>query len=60
MPNPICHFEIGYTDSPKTQQFYTSLFDWKIEMMGPAAMINTGVGIGGPEGNTVGLWKPKV
>jgi predicted enzyme related to lactoylglutathione lyase len=113
MGRSVVHFEIGCKDSAKTQEFYKKLFDWKIEAMGPAAMIaaETG-GIGGhitslghephhytifyvdvddvaaslakaqalgaktlvppveiptgtfawmqdPEGNTVGLWKPK-
>jgi predicted enzyme related to lactoylglutathione lyase len=39
---PVVHFEIGCRDSAKTQQFYGQLFDWKIEQMGAAAMINTG------------------
>jgi len=44
----VVHFEIGCTDSAKTQEFYKRLFDWKIEAMGPAAMIAVGAGgIGG-------------
>lgn len=39
MGNPIVHFEIGCRDSEKTKQFYSDLFDWKIEQMGPAGMI---------------------
>lgn len=46
MPNPVVHFEIGCTDSPRTQQLYRDLFDWKIEQAGPAAMIH-GAGISG-------------
>ena len=42
MPNPVVHFEIGCRDSERTQKFYSSLFDWKIEQAGPAAMISTG------------------
>jgi predicted enzyme related to lactoylglutathione lyase len=113
MGRPVIHFDIGCRDSAKTQEFYKKMFDWKIEMFGPAAMIAAeGNGIGGhitslghepyhytifyvdvedvaaslkqaealggktlvppmdiptgtfawmqdPEGNTVGLWKPK-
>jgi len=112
MAHPVVHFEIGCRDSKKTQEFYGSLFGWKIAEAGPAAMIDTGGGITGhitalghepqhytifyvevedvqayldkatrlggkilvppaeiptgtfawmqdPEGNTVGLWKPK-
>jgi uncharacterized protein len=39
MSHPVVHFEIGCRDSAKTQEFYKKLFDWKIEAMGPAAMI---------------------
>src|SRR5215472_14487664 len=39
MPHPVVHFEIGCKDSAKTQEFYKKLFDWKIDAMGPAAMI---------------------
>ena len=39
MGRPVVHFEIGCKDSAKTQEFYKELFDWKIEAMGPAAMI---------------------
>jgi predicted enzyme related to lactoylglutathione lyase len=46
MPNPVVHFEIGCRDSEKTQKFYSDLFDWKIEQMGPAAMISTGSEMG--------------
>jgi predicted enzyme related to lactoylglutathione lyase len=48
MGNKVVHFEIGCKDSPATQKFYTSLFDWEVSPMGPAAMISTGEGgIGG-------------
>jgi predicted enzyme related to lactoylglutathione lyase len=39
MPHPVVHFEIGCEDSASTQDFYQKLFDWKIDAMGPAAMI---------------------
>jgi predicted enzyme related to lactoylglutathione lyase len=33
MQNPVSHFEI-YADNPTTlAQFYTNLFDWKVEQM---------------------------
>jgi len=33
MQNPVSHFEI-YADNPNTlAQFYTNLFDWKVEQM---------------------------
>jgi len=114
MGQPVVHFEIGCRDLAKTAAFFTQLFGWKTQEMGPAAMIDTGAGsgihghitalghaphnyvtvyaqvddvpaylqkaeaLGGktlvppveipagtfawfadPEGNTIGLWKPK-
>ena len=47
MGNPVVHFEIGCRDSKKTQEFYSNLFDWKLEAMGPAVMINTGEAVAG-------------
>jgi uncharacterized protein len=48
MGRPVVHFEIGCRDSEKTQEFYRSLFHWKISPMGPAAMVaSEGAGIGG-------------
>ncbi len=49
MGNPVVHFEIGCRDSAKTGEFYSELFGWSIQQMGPAEMISTGsdVGIGG-------------
>jgi predicted enzyme related to lactoylglutathione lyase len=44
MAHPVVHFEIGCRDSAKTQDFYKKLFDWKIEAMGPAAMIAADAG----------------
>ena len=49
MGNPIVHFEIGCKDNEKTKQFYSKLFDWEVEQLGPAGKISTGseAGIGG-------------
>lgn len=47
MAHPVVHFEIGCKDSAKMQEFYAKLFGWSIQPMGPAAMIDTGGGIGG-------------
>ena len=47
MGRPVVHFEIGCRDSKKTQEFYSHLFDWKFEPMGPAVMIKTGEAVGG-------------
>jgi predicted enzyme related to lactoylglutathione lyase len=46
MGQPVVHFEIGCQDSTRTQEFFSSLFDWKISAMGPAAMIDTAAGSG--------------
>jgi len=42
------HFEIGCRNLKNAQEFYSQMFDWKPQSMGPAAMIaaETG-GIGG-------------
>ena len=47
MPNSICHFEIGCRDDAKTKEFFSQLFDWKMEQVGPATMIRTGGDVGG-------------
>ena len=48
MPQPVVHFEIGCKDKSKVVPFYSELFDWKIEEMGPASMVEaTEPGIGG-------------
>jgi len=39
---PVVHFEIGCKDAKKTIEFYSKLFDWKIQDLGPAGMIKTG------------------
>ena len=52
MAHPVVHFEVGCKDSAKTQQFYASLFGWKIQQAGPAAMIDAG---GGPTGHITAL-----
>jgi predicted enzyme related to lactoylglutathione lyase len=44
MSNPVVHFEIGCRDKAATDQFYSKLFGWKMEAMGPATMIDTGAG----------------
>lgn len=46
MGQPVVHFEIGCSDSAKTQEFFSQLFGWEIQQQGPAAMINTGAAVG--------------
>jgi hypothetical protein len=33
--SPVVHFEMGYKDKQRMVDFYTSVFGWKAEMMGP-------------------------
>jgi uncharacterized protein len=48
MPCPVVHFEIGCKDKTKTQDFYSQLFDWKMQDAGVATMIAAeSSGIGG-------------
>jgi hypothetical protein len=51
--NPFCHVELNTTDVKKAKDFYTKLFDWKLEDV-PAptpdrayTMIKVGEGTGG-------------
>jgi predicted enzyme related to lactoylglutathione lyase len=46
MGQSVVHFEIGCRNTPKTVDFYSKLFDWEIQPMGPAHMIATGSSIG--------------
>jgi|SRR5579872_311615 len=50
MGQPVVHFEIGCRDLAKTSDFFSRLFDWQMQTMGPAAMVNTG-GAGGIQGH---------
>lgn len=33
--NPVVHFEMGYTDKKRMTDFYTKVFGWKTQQMGP-------------------------
>jgi predicted enzyme related to lactoylglutathione lyase len=35
MANPVVHFEVIGADGAKLQQFYTQLFDWKLNVVEP-------------------------
>ncbi len=54
MGHPVVHFEIGCTDSARTEQFFGELFGWHIQRNGPAAMIDTASRAGIP-GHIVSL-----
>ena len=49
--NPFCHVELNTTDVKKAKDFYSKLFDWKLEDMpspgGDYTMIRVGEGTGG-------------
>lgn len=51
MPNPFCHVELNTNDVKKAKDFYSTLFDWKLEDMdspgGGYTMIHVGEGTGG-------------
>jgi hypothetical protein len=53
VPNPFCHVELNTTDVKKAKDFYTKLFDWKLEDVpaptpdGAYTMIKVGEGTGG-------------
>ncbi|MGD0696038.1 MAG: VOC family protein [Terriglobia bacterium] len=54
MGRPVVHFEIGCMNLEKTEEFYSKLFEWKLQRAGPAAMIDTG-GAGGINGHMTSL-----
>jgi predicted enzyme related to lactoylglutathione lyase len=33
--NPVVHFEMGYEDKQRAVDFYSKVFGWKMQMMGP-------------------------
>jgi len=48
MGNPIAHFEIIGKDKKALSDFYSSVFEWKIDpVMDEYSLVNTGSGIGG-------------
>jgi len=49
VPNPFCHVELNTTDLKKAKDFYSQLFNWKLEDMpdGSYTMIRVGEGTGG-------------
>ena len=42
MGNPVVRFEIGCRDTGVAGQFYSSLFGWSTQQVGPALMADTG------------------
>jgi predicted enzyme related to lactoylglutathione lyase len=54
MGQPVVHFEMGCRDNPKAADFFTRLFGWQTQAMGPATTINTGTD-GGIQGHISSL-----
>lgn len=48
MAAPVTHFEINAKDGQRMRDFYSAVFDWKIEMMpdAPYGMVDTGIKMG--------------
>lgn len=61
MPNPFVHVELNTNDVAKAKQFYSNLFDWKLEdmPMGPMTYTTIGVGDSGTGGGIVGMSMPE-
>lgn len=69
MPNPFCHVELHSTDLAKSKEFYTKLFEWRLEDLPDGdhsyTMIHVGEGTGGgmmkaPMSGTPSAWLPYV
>lgn len=67
MPNPFVHIELQTRNLPKAKEFYSRLFDWKLEDapipggVGNYTLINVGGGTGGgmyanPEPDSPSRW----
>jgi hypothetical protein len=54
MGQPVVHFEIGCRDSVRTAAFFSKLFGWETQTVGPATLINTGAP-GGIQGHISSL-----
>jgi len=54
MGRPVVHFEIGCRDIGRTSDFFSRLFGWNAQPLGPATMINTGAD-GGIQGHITAL-----
>ena len=46
MNNPVIHFEIGCRNQQQTTDYFSKLFGWNMQPMGPATMIQTGADTG--------------
>lgn len=72
MPNPFVHIELHTKDIVRAKEFYSRLFDWKLEDLPmpdggnmPYTMINVGEGTGGgmfmnPDPNVPPHWQAYV
>ncbi len=62
MANPVVHFEIIGKDAAKTQQFYSTLFGWKVDANNPmnyGMVDNGGQGINGGIGGSEAGGQPQ-
>jgi hypothetical protein len=44
MGRPVVHFEIGCRDRVRSAEFFSKLFDWNTQEMGPATKIDSAAG----------------
>ena len=54
MPNPVSYFELGGRHAAKLREFYSELFDWKIEHFAPAASFAEYYAVESSEGGIAG------
>ena len=38
--NPVVHFEMPFEDKKRMSDFYSNVFGWKTQMMGPSVVIS--------------------
>ena len=55
MSNPVVHFEIGCQNQERTADYFSQLFGWKMQAMGPATMIDTQAAGAGIQGHMTAL-----
>jgi predicted enzyme related to lactoylglutathione lyase len=55
MHRPVVHFEIGCKNREAASEFYSKMFDWKIDNSGPAAQITSAAPNAGIPGHIVSL-----
>jgi len=58
MGKPVIHWEFWSLDPARVSDFYSSVFDWKIQDMPEInyRIVDTG-GFSDPDGRVLGIWK---